>query len=280
MKKVYLIFTIVLAFAISSAGQILYIENTISGFSDANAFAVDDLQNIYIASQNSNELLKLNSTGKRIKTIGGFGWSEGLFDNPVSLSVTALEVYVADYNNHRIQKFDKDLNFISQFSGTTMEGTFSKLMYPISINLSSLGDLYILDDKNKRIIKVNGFNTVERIFGGYESGNIYLESPKKIKISSSQRVFALDRNNFKIFDQFGNALGIIPLTEEEIIDFTIFEENIYLISKSKIFLLKDNNLIEMSIVNEIDTEFSSIEVKQGKIFILTKDEILVLKEGS
>ncbi len=60
----------------------------------------------------NNEIVKLDTLNNALKSIGGYGWSNSTFDEPVDIYATDLRVYVTDKNNNRVQVFDKDLNFL------------------------------------------------------------------------------------------------------------------------------------------------------------------------
>jgi hypothetical protein len=80
-------------------------------FQSAASFDIDLNGNFYVSDIEENNIVKLDSLGNEIVSIGGYGWSESSFDRPVSIITNTLSVYVADENNDRVQRFDKDLNF-------------------------------------------------------------------------------------------------------------------------------------------------------------------------
>ena len=72
--------------------------------------AIDDMDNIYVSS--CHKLQKFTSSGKLIRCVGQRGSNEGEFDVPRGLALHNNQVCTGDCNNHRIQVFDLDLNFI------------------------------------------------------------------------------------------------------------------------------------------------------------------------
>jgi hypothetical protein len=80
--------------------------------------AWDTAGNIFVSDGYTNaRVVKLDKFGKFIKTWGSKGSGEGQFDMPNSIAVDALgNVYVADLGNKRIQVFDNDGNFKTQFT--------------------------------------------------------------------------------------------------------------------------------------------------------------------
>jgi hypothetical protein len=78
--------------------------------------AWDAAGDIFISDAYTNaRIVKLDKSGKFLKTWGSKGSGPGQFDMPNSLAVDAQgNVYVADLGNKRIQVFDNDGNFKSQ----------------------------------------------------------------------------------------------------------------------------------------------------------------------
>jgi hypothetical protein len=152
---------------------------------------------------------------KEEKLIGGAGWGDYEFDTPTDVcSSFLLEVYVTDRNNRRIQKYDKDLNYIQTYN----EQTISKLegrFYPLACATSSRGDLFVIETDGVRILKINKRNQVESEFGTYRDGAGKLFDPKDITISSADEIFVLDNASVKVFDLYGNYVRSIPLSNTE-----------------------------------------------------------------
>ena len=81
---------------------------------DAVAISSDPLGRLYVIDAENDQLLQLSSDGLLLRKIGGYGWSELSFDMPSDISTqNGLDVYVADYGNHRIQRYDQHLNYVS-----------------------------------------------------------------------------------------------------------------------------------------------------------------------
>jgi hypothetical protein len=245
----------------------------------ADDFSINENRNnIFLISRGSNEIVKINLDGKVLKKIGGFGWNDGQFDIPSSIVSTAIDIYVADFNNHRIQRFDQNLNFISSLEKS--ESVYFE--YPASIALSTKGDLYILDSKNKKVLKINGFSKLERTFGNYESGKIVLSEPRLIKLDQSQLIYILDKDQIIVYDEFGSFIKTIPVPEElkgNIVDFQVFQNSIFFLTGNGLYEFKDE-LRKLFIDDEIiDKErFIKLEIRLGKFYLLTEKGILICEK--
>ncbi|MCK4353062.1 hypothetical protein KAW65_06630 [candidate division WOR-3 bacterium] len=108
-------------------------------FINPTAVAIDGKGNILVSDIRLNELKKFEPNGCLLWSVGGFGREEGKFSYIGDLCVDKLNnVYVADNNNGRVQKFDKDGNFILSFK-------LPKLHRAVS---GALFDVYIGEDGN------------------------------------------------------------------------------------------------------------------------------------
>ena len=97
------------------------------------------------------------------------------FDNQGNL-------YIADAENHRVRKVDADSGAITTFAGTGEEGfsgdggpaTEAKLDWPSGVAVDSGGNVYIADQENERIRKVDTEGIISTFAGsgdyGYEGG--------------------------------------------------------------------------------------------------------------
>ncbi len=87
-------------------------------FNRPTDIAWDAQGNMFVSDAYTNaRIVKLDKTGRFIKTWGSKGSADGQFDMPNSVAVDAKgNVYVADLGNKRIQVFDNDGNFKSQIA--------------------------------------------------------------------------------------------------------------------------------------------------------------------
>lgn len=178
----------------------------------ARGLSVDLSGFIYISDTENNRILKLNPEGEIIKSIGGFGWEKEQFYTPVDICTgSALDVFVADYNNHRIQRYDKDLNYISSLYSDEKWDEEFQFAYPKSITVSIHGDLFLIDGENVRLLKLNSFGEPEMSFGDFAEGKGRLLDPVQLAMGPQDRIYVSDsqENRIVVFDYFGNYLSEI-----------------------------------------------------------------------
>lgn len=259
--------------------QKYHFENKIGKFSNASSFYINPAGYIYISDISTDEISVIDTSGNLLLKIGGYGWRQSAFDNPADIYADALKVYVADKNNHRIQRFDKNLNFIFQILTRNNEIEQERFGYPLSAVMSNQGDIFILDSENSRIVKFDIFGNFIQNFGGYDYGNYALQKPLQLAVSMQNNIYVIDYNQIIIFDQYGN--GIKKITgKDDFRSIRIIFDWLTVTSKEKIYFSNlrspEINLSEV-IFDDFDSKYEIISalIFNNKLYLLTKKEILI-----
>ncbi|RMF70504.1 MAG: hypothetical protein D6743_00205, partial [Calditrichaeota bacterium] len=174
------------------------------------ALSFDPDGNLYILDTGNNRIVKFDSRGRVLGSIGGFGWEKEEFDRPLDITATTgLDVFVADYNNERIERYDKDLNYISSFYTDPNLEPELQFGFPSGVAISGQGELFICDNENNRVLKLDLTGQPVLSFGDFNWGEGQLERPAKIELGPDNRVFVSDRkaNQIVVFDYFGNYVA-------------------------------------------------------------------------
>jgi DNA-binding beta-propeller fold protein YncE len=183
----------------------------IGAFRDGKVAASDPDGFLYVIDAATSEISKLTPAGKVVATAGGYGWSDAAMDRPSDVSApNGIDVYVADYGNHRILRLDRNLNVISSLSLNDADGR-RLFGYPKSVACSGDGILYIVDGENQRIVSITTGNQPDRIFGDVRSGEGRLAAPTKIRVGPDHTIYVLDGTRVVLFDIYGNFLKAIPV---------------------------------------------------------------------
>lgn len=272
MKIIFTIF----AFPIILFSQSLIYLNDLGNFQNASSFSMDLSGNIFVSDISLNTITKFDSTGKILFNIGGFGWEESTFDEPADIVTNTLSLYVADKNNNRIQRFDKDLNFLSEFSGKENNNKI-EFGYPTCIDISSIGDLYILDSDNYRILKFNLTGEYLLEIGGNDAGIYAVSNPKSFAIDKSSNLYVLDDETIKVFDQYGNGMfHFKPSFSADKVNF--FNKNLIFVKNDEIIIFNiPNRKIDFNfkIFPEINNEKIVDVIEKGnRLFVLTQNRII------
>jgi hypothetical protein len=146
-----------------------------------------------------------------------------------------------------------------------------------------MGDLFILDTENKRILKFDLFGNFKLNFGGFDAGIYSLSKPKKFSISPDNFIFVLDGEKIVVFDQYGNGISIFN-SGYDLQSINIIFNKLTVNTKNKILWcdLKNQFSLNEIILNEIDenTEIISSLIFNNKLYVLTPKKILIYKEAA
>lgn len=179
-------------------------------FSQPEALSIDVKGNIYIVDSGNNRIVKVDKGGTFLDAVGGFGWQPEQFDRPLDVSVSSiLDVFIADYNNQRIERYDKDLNYISSYTRKDNEVYELDFGFPSSVAMSKHGELFIADMENDRILKLDTFGQAVLVFGDYSWGKGKLTEPRKLEISDNDLIFVSDSeaNDIVVYDYYGTYVN-------------------------------------------------------------------------
>ena len=165
----------------------------------------DDTDTIYVSSQ--HKLQKFTSRGELIKCIGRRGSKEGEFGDPRGITLYDNLVYVCDNDNHRIQVFDLDLNFVRSI-GSLGKGR-GEFHAPFDVKFDTAGNMYVAEESNGRVQVMDTSGQFIRVFG--QEGEIKLGGPSGLHIADKY-VYVSDFNGdcivvYETSGQFVTSFG-------------------------------------------------------------------------
>lgn len=237
---------------------------------------VDVSGNIYVADTGNNRIQKFSASGELMKHYGGFGWEEDQFDAPVSISAAGLDIFVTDRNNHRIMRFDRDLNYISGIFFDQLTGPGERFQFPAAGTVSKMMDKFVIDSENKHIVKFNAFDKPETVFGGYASTGQPLNTPTEIAVSGSEKVYVSDPglSGIAVFDYFGNFITLYGEKDLDSPGGLCVDDsgNIYVIDESsnRIVLFDGRGRKTGEITHERFTELSDLSYTNHRLYVLDR----------
>ena len=118
-------------------------------------------------SLESAEVMAVPSPYLVVMTIGQEGVDDGEFKSPTGIALdTEGNIYVADTDNHSIQKFDKEAKFLARWGSeaSAQEGEF---YYPRGLATGPDGIVYVADSGNNRVQKFDSAGTPLRAWGKF-----------------------------------------------------------------------------------------------------------------
>ncbi len=208
MRKLFIV--ILFTSFLINAQTINYVKS-IGKFKNAASFCIIPSGSFYVSDNSKNEVYKIDNDGNVLKEVGGYGWKNGLFDDPSDVFANELNVYVCDKNNDRIQIFDKNLNYLSEFKTSDNESSMYIFEKPTCFSISNQSDLLVLDSYNKRILKYDLTGRFLQQIGSFDAGEYSLVTPDKFAISPDGKVFVLNENKIYVYDQYGNGIIQLPI---------------------------------------------------------------------
>jgi DNA-binding beta-propeller fold protein YncE len=184
--------------------------------------APDANGNIYVCDIGNNDMgippriQVFSPEGVFLRGWGSLGSGPGQFNEPWGLAVDAGRgfVYVADTWNHRVQKFDLEGKFITQWgtfvdTGGQATGAEAQFWGPRDVAVDAAGNVYVTDTGNKRIQKFDGDGKFLAQWGGAGANPGQFSEPVGIAISpTTGDIFITDTWNRRVqrFDQNFNPL--------------------------------------------------------------------------
>ncbi len=197
--------------------------------------ALDDSGNVYIVDEFNSCIRKVSASGVinsfAGNTIRGFAgdWgpaTKAELNWPTGVGTDKKgNVFIADGTNNRIRKVD-GADIITTlagggggnagYSGDGGAATSAELNHPADVAIDAAGNIYIADQQNNRIRKVNTSNVISTFAGRGTAGsagdggpatNAYLRKPAGVAVDDSGNVYIADTYNMRV--RKVNKAGII-----------------------------------------------------------------------
>jgi sugar lactone lactonase YvrE len=130
--------------------------------------------------------------------------SSGRLDHPYGVcSDPSDNIYVADTYNHRVQKFDPNGVYLSQW-GTWGIGD-GQFVTPTGVCSDPSGNIYVVDTGNDRVQKFDANGVYLSQWGAYGTGNGQFQYPQGVCSDPSGSIYVADTNNNRVqkFDPDG-----------------------------------------------------------------------------
>lgn len=227
-----------------------------TGFNRPWGIAVDADSHIYVADYGSYHFIKLAAGGTEIKRIGGYGTGDGQFNRPQGLAIDGNgHIYIADRQNKRIQIFDTNLEYISEFTDV---GQYPNLE---DVAVSHEGFTYVVYNhryNEERIIKLDKNGNEIHSWGGEGSSQGQFNNPKGIAVDSAGYVYVADQDNHRvqIFDENGTYLS-------EIVGF-VKPSSIAFDTEGNLYVARENGITKLRVLSN-DATLKTLQTSEGSL---------------
>jgi hypothetical protein len=178
-------------------------------FKNPSGMDISEDGRLFICDKDNHRIQIFDLKGNFIKDLGGFGWKNEQFDEPMDIwARSTINIFIADYNNQRVQRFDRTLNFINSLVSNSADDDSYQFREILSCAYSPRGDIFLLDAGENKIIKFNSRSKGEIAFGYYISGKGELTSPVQVDLTVNHQALVSDgtANGIFVYDYFGTFL--------------------------------------------------------------------------
>jgi sugar lactone lactonase YvrE len=171
---------------------------------------VDASGNVYVSDMNNHRIQRWAPGAVGGDTAAGAlpsnwngGESSNLLKNPHGFFVTTSgDMYIADTDNHRIQKWLKGASEATTVAGGNEQGdAANQLDSPHGVYVDALDNIYVADAKNNRIQKwIPEATEGATVAGGNDTGDAanQLDTPTGVFVNTTGSIYIADTNNHRI----------------------------------------------------------------------------------
>lgn len=275
MHVVYRLLLIAIVVFVCTNATLSQSFRSFGSFVQARSVSLDPQGNVYVADAGSNAVVKFDGEGKRIAEIGGYGWGQLEFDKPYGVSAAnGLDVFVADYGNHRVQRYNRKLEYIATLSTRTSETALHRFGYPTAVATNRFGDLLVCDAENRRVLRFAGFQRVTSSFGGIDAGKGRLFNPIDIEVGDNDNVYVLEPRRVVVFDNFGNYVQTLGAD-------TLRAASGFTLHRSSLYIIDGGSLVELQLTGKVVRVASCSAVlieptDQSCVDVAVRDETIYL----
>ena len=151
---------------------------------------------LYLIDTRQHQVLIFNSQGNLKQRFGQRGTQAGEFNYPTLIWQSGTTILVNDSLNFRIQSFDLDGNFLSEFGKAGQSSGYQSR--PKGIAMDQAGHIYVVDALLNNIQLFDGDGQYLLTIGerGQQAGQFWL--PAGIFISPEQKIYVADSHNQRV----------------------------------------------------------------------------------
>jgi hypothetical protein len=273
LRRINYLFVFLLLCFLNTYSDTLVLISAFGSFQEASSISSSREQFIFVTDMAANLIYKFDTNGVLLTSFGGAGFSNNEFNQPICIDASnGLDVFVCDYRNNRIQRYDLKLSYISSFDFNSYNLTSDiskKIYYPQSFTSLPSSEVFVICDAvSYKIVKLKTLDEPMLFFGSSTGGMDRLINPVKIIRGSQLDIWVLDKGSDEVlnFDNNGAFKKRIKNPgEQEAISiafygnllFWVLNERIYIYNvntgkferKYEFFLSTDEKLIDINVLS-------------------------------
>jgi len=257
--------------AFAQGSDTLRLKPLVKGLAQATSLYITPSGKLYITEATKNRILILDQNGQRLDSLGNLGSGNYQFDTPVDIDATnGLKVYVADYNNHRIQVFDRREQYLSTIRNDGHFGA-GDVYDPAKLCVNNRGQLYFFDDNSGYIIMYNARGQFDQVFNLLS--NEIVNTPSDM-IASDDRVYVSDPKGgvIDIISNTGQFLGFIEGTKK-VGAIAINDRYLWACMPNYLKIFEKRGALIEKFVILPNIKPIGLSIHQDRIFVLTADRL-------
>jgi len=165
---------------------------------EPSGISINRIGEIFISDRAVNAIYKLSDEFDSISSEGGIGAELGGFNRPIGIaSDAALNLYIADSGNRRIQILDRNLHFVKSIDSYFDENDQPlRFNQPEDITIDSENSFWIAD--NDKVIRLNPFYELQMELSYDAPGNFRIGRASSVDVSKSDYIAIGDQGNRQV----------------------------------------------------------------------------------
>lgn len=259
-------------------------------FEAARGLAVDPEGRLYVADAGRDVVEILRPDGTRQMVLGGTGTQSGAFDTPSDVDPTNGQlILVADTYNGRVQRFSDAGQYLESLpvgagdragsdgwafedrrGGTPVRGDGR----PVGVARDDNGAVFVLDRRNRRLMKWSDVGQSERLVGGRRSR---LQDPVALAVGDAGRVYVADKEKeaVLVYDTFGTFRRRVPVSSlSSLRAVTIHRGQLWIVGSGSVLVWERGKGIVMRREVNASSPLVDVAVTGTSVYLLTEVGLL------
>jgi len=173
-------------------------------------------------------------------------------------------------------KITESIDFAQTLLDTRESGTAENEILPLSFEVSGSIDMFILNGLDNKIYKLNRFGKMELSFGGQDYGEGNLTEPMNVEVSNDNYVFVGDaaHQQISVFNLYGIFQYKCPKIKFKWKNFGVYEGFLYFYGEHE-WAVMDIKTSQVFYFPKISEQIIDLTIENNSIYILSENQIFL-----